>query len=236
MKVIAFPFAGGDKYSYNFLKPYLFENGISMECFDYPGRGNLSQDNFCSTMEDLIDLLSSKLLQTGVLENEDYIFYGHSMGGIVAFLVTNVMEKSTAKKPLRLIVSGCKAPSRRIEKEIHKLESEEFWRELIDMGGTPPEILLENEAVKYYESILRADFKLIFNYEHDTTSILNVPIDVFYGSQEIHNKKEVSLWNLETRKSINLLECKGNHFFIYENAKYIANHFLQVFRMLSTRN
>lgn len=233
MKVIAFPFAGGDKYSYNFLKPYLLKSKIKMECFDYPGRGDLSEDNFCEKIDDLVEYLFLGLLHNDIIEDEDYIFYGHSMGGVVALLVSQFVEKSFVKNPLKLVVSGCKAPSILINKKIHNLQSEEFWAKLIEMGGTPPEIILENDLKEYYEPILKADFKLISDYNYVTNSKLNVPIDVFYGSQEIHDERDVSSWNLETRKSTSILRCNGNHFFIYENAQYIANHFIHVFRKLS---
>lgn len=39
MKLIAFPFAGGNKYSFDFLRPYLKSNKMALRVLEYPGRG-----------------------------------------------------------------------------------------------------------------------------------------------------------------------------------------------------
>lgn len=228
MKVIAFPFAGGNKYSYNFLNSFLAPFNISMEVFEYSGRGDRINESLCDSIDSIVKDLLPRVLKR-ITEEDDYIIYGHSMGALVGYLINCKIEELSFKNPLRLIVSGRKSPSTEREQKISQLLSDEFWIELIKLGGIPDEI--EKLLRDFFEPILRADFQVVENYTHKTDVPLKIPIDVLYGNEELENESDFQNWKKETTNIVELKEFNGNHFFIYEHAQDIANHFIRTFQI-----
>ncbi len=78
--------------------------------------------------------------------------------------------------------------------------------------------------------ILRADFKVVEEYIYQKKNKLNIPIDVLYGNEEIDVETDIFKWKEESLKQVNIFEFKGDHFFIYEHTKNIANHLIRGFR------
>ncbi len=234
MKIIAFPFAGGNKYAYTFLNALLAPLDISMDVLEYPGRGDRIKESFCTSIEAILEDLFPQVLQT-ISEEEDYIIYGHSMGALVAYLVCKKIEESSVRNPKKLVVSGRKAPGVIKTNKIGQLPSQEFWKELMKLGGIPKEIEHETVLKDFFESILRSDISIVENYEHDVSSgkPLQTPIDVQYGSEELENESDFEDWKQETISVARLKEFSGNHFFIYEHAQDIIDHFRTPFQIVT---
>ena len=231
MKVIAFPFAGGNKYSFDFFKPYLLNNNISLEVFEYPGRGQRMRENLIASMEAVVNDLFPKVLSSINNDEDSYIIYGHSMGAIIAYLICEQIERrKDIIKPKRMIVSGRTAPSIFSDEITYHLPSDIFWEKVFDMGGVPEGIIKESAIKDFYEPILRNDFKAIEEYEYEEAIPLSIPIDVLYGDEECKNKKDFLDWSQETTNEVNFYTFKGNHFFVHNYAQDIANHFIQGFR------
>lgn len=230
MKVIAFPFAGGNRYSFEFLRPYLDRRGIGLHVLEYPGRGKRIKerlrDSIAEIAADAFERLEKAINNTG-----EYLIYGHSMGALIGYLVSKKLEKSPLLIPRKLIVSGREAPCCKQAPEIRSnLESDAFWKRVADLGGVPKEVLKVDELKEFYEPILRSDFSAVEDFDNSDTKKLNIPIDVFYGREEgLEYHPEVDKWNEATTKQVRIYEKSGDHFFIYEHATAIADHMLQAF-------
>ncbi|NQY06730.1 MAG: thioesterase [Flavobacteriaceae bacterium] len=223
MKVLAFPFAGGNKYSFNFLKSYLNPK-IRLEVFEYAGRGNRVSEKPIDSLDSIVNDLWPNTLN--FIKEEPYIIFGHSMGGLVAFLMCHKIQKNGLKKPSKLIISGRKAPQTKREEKIWNYPSEQFWKELINLGGIPKEIQNEATLRDFFEPIIRADFKAVEEFFFQRKDLLDIPIEVLYGDKECKNKKDFLDWSQETTNEVNFYIFKGNHFFIHDYAQDIANHFI----------
>ena len=111
MKIIVFPFAGGNKYSFNNYFPINY-NTTRLE---YPGRGLRNKEDLIENIYELInDLLPQFQKEIDVCD--DYIIYGHSMGALVGYLICTELEKLGLKLPVKLVVSGAKPPKYSREK------------------------------------------------------------------------------------------------------------------------
>ena len=217
MKIIAIPFAGGNKYSFNnFIKSLVLEN---------PGRGLRIKEDLIENIYELInDLLPQ--FQKEIDACDDYIIYGHSMGALVGYLICKEIEKQGLKPPVKLVVTGAKAPKYSKEKTLSNLSNESFWKEISKLGGIPKELNNHPELIEYFTPILKADFKCIENYQYDkNSSKLTIPIDVFYGSDEEITQAEAEAWQEETAANVNVTELKGNHFFIFEHKDFFVEYF-----------
>lgn len=223
MKVLAFPFAGGNKYSFDFLKPYLNPK-IQFEVLEYAGRGNRVSEKPIDSIDSVVDDLWLNTLN--FIKEESYIIYGHSMGALIAFLLCHEIQKKGLKKPFKLIVSGKKAPQAKREEKIWNYPSEQFWKKLISLGGIPEEIQNESTLREFFEPIIRVDFKVVEEFFFQRRDLLDIPIEVLYGDKEFDRENDFLDWNLETSGGVTFYKFRGNHFFIHDYAQDIANHFI----------
>lgn len=83
-------FAGGNRYSYNFLKEY-FDKEFEFIPMELPGRGNRLNEKLVTNK---IDAVKDYINQIKSLRNnQPYLIYGHSMGASLGLLVAEKMEK-----------------------------------------------------------------------------------------------------------------------------------------------
>jgi external thioesterase TEII len=222
MKIIIFTFAGGNKYSFNFLKKdALFDS--NMIVLEYPGRGNRISESLLDNIDQIVDDCFSRLVNE--IDAQDYLIYGHSMGGLIGYLVCKKIQNHNVALPVKLVVSGVNAPSVERKKNISSLSDFLFWDEVCKMGGVPVEFLDNDELINFYTPILKADFKAIEEYKYVNESKLDVPIDVFYGVDENIFDYEIQNWQEETNREVVIKRVKGGHFFIYKNVNLLLDSF-----------
>lgn len=201
-KIIALPFGGGNKFSYN----KLYNNVNTIEYTRY-------EQYF---INDIIEEISKI--------NMEYFIYGHSMGGLIGYLVCQKLQEENLPMPKKLIVSGKKAPNVPRKKNISHLSDNEFWNKILALGGVPNEMQNYPELIEYYLPILKHDFKLVESYQYEKKPKLNIPIDVFYGSKEA-TEEEMRGWQDETTEEVTITKLPGNHFFIFDYMEYFRNYF-----------
>lgn len=201
-KIFAFPFGGGNKYSFNSIYR-------DLTTFEY----NRSE-------QFLIRSFINEILK---IKKEYYIF-GHSMGALMGYLVCQKLQEENLPMPQQLIVSGKKSPAIPRDKKISHLPDEKFWNEVIELGGIPDKMQNYPELLEFYLPILRHDFKLVESYQYEKKPKLNIPIDVFYGSEEA-TEEEMIGWQDETTEKVTITQLPGNHFFIFDHVEYFRNYF-----------
>lgn len=211
--IIAFPFAGGNKYSFQ----KIFNNSLLFNVIEYSNIMITSSENLI--LDSIIEDLFLK-----IPTSEEYIIYGHSMGSLIGYLLCQKLQEENLPMPKKLIVTGKKAPSIPRNKKIACLPDEEFWLEIIALGGIPDEMQNYPELIEYYLPILRHDFKLVESYEYENKPKLNIPIDVFYGSEEA-TEEEMIGWQDETTEKVTIIQLPGNHFFIFNHIEYFRTYF-----------
>ncbi len=223
LNLYCLPFAGGNKYSYReFIeKAPSFLNIITLE---YPGRGSMIKEPLLSDINALVDNLFKQI--SNEIDDTNYGFYGHSMGGLISYLLTLKIIESKKRAPSHLFItgtSGPSAPSRQEEKKRYLLDRKEFIEEIKGLDGMPEEILQNEELLYYFEPILRSDFKLSENYIYQDHAPLNIPITVITGTDEDMELEDVQLWQKETTFKVDFKRMPGKHFFIFKQAKTIID-------------
>lgn len=221
LNVFCLPFAGGNKYSYRDYKERA-PSAINFISLEYPGRGAKVREPLLSSTADLVNCLYNDILTT--FDGRDYVLYGHSLGGLLSYLLTRKLIEHGHKPPVHLFITGTTGPSSnsRIERKRHLLPKKEFIQELKDLQGMPDEILNSNELLEFYEPILRSDFKASENYVYENCEPLDIPITVMTGIEEDMEDRDIKLWQKETKHNVDFKQFPGNHFFIYKHAKEIV--------------
>lgn len=219
--LIVFPFAGGNAYSYRAMTKHL-EGEYDIICPELPGRGELADSPAEEDSSKLIDFIFLKWIKPLHLK-APYVLYGHSMGGLLVYLLLQKIVKEKIRLPLHIVVSGRNSPSIKRKKIISTYASEAFWNELKEMGGVPEAILADEEMKQYFEPILRSDFRLVETYQYLPVAPNTVPITVIFGSDEDIKKEDLFLWKQETTAAVDFIELPGGHFFIFEQVTSIVS-------------
>jgi surfactin synthase thioesterase subunit len=222
INIICLPFAGGNKYSYRAYSGS-YTASLNFVTLEYPGRGARIKEALIFNLVDLVDDLYSQCI--ALINEGDYALYGHSMGGLISYLLAKKILANNLNVPKHLFMTGTVGPSApaRLEKKRSLLGKEAFLQEIKDFGGMPDEILKNDELLDFFEPILRADFTVSESYRHSASPPLNIPITVITGSQEDMEINEIKTWQRETTEPVDFKVLSGGHFFIYEHVERIVN-------------
>ena len=211
------PFAGGNKYSYREFveKAPSFLNLISL---DYPGRGARIKEPLPSDINEVVEDLYKQVSK--MIDHQDYAIYGHSLGGLMAYLLTAKLLDNNLRPPSHIFITGTTGPSAlsRTEKKRHEMNQTDFIQEIKDLGGMPDEILNNEELLYYFEPILRSDFKISEEYVYEERAPFNIPITVITGTEEDMELEDIQLWQKETSHIVDFKRLPGKHFFIFDHA------------------
>ncbi|RBP02127.1 thioesterase II family protein [Rossellomorea aquimaris] len=221
IKLFCFPYAGGSSNSIFFKFRKEVNQNIDVIPIELKGRGSRFTEPFYESFEELIEDVYS-IIDPETIESE-YAFFGHSMGAKIAYYLCDRNEKLCSPQPVHLFLSGALPPTRRaFERKIYLYNNDDFFKEVIKLGGTPREVQENKELQKIYIPILKNDFKLLDTI--DFIPDLKFPIDfsVLYGTNENINIPKLFEWSTHTEKSCEFYEFGGNHFFINSNVGKIS--------------
>ncbi|MDY0091959.1 MAG: alpha/beta fold hydrolase [Candidatus Vecturithrix sp.] len=227
MEVFFLPFSGGTSYSYQKFKP-LFPKTITMVAFELPGHGKRIREplltDIHAMVEDLYEQLRLKLfddIQSRL--HAPYAIYGHSLGALLAYLLTIRIVQEALPHPLHLFVSGHQGPTiPEKEKNLHLLPRQEFILRLQQYGGIPREVAEHQELMDLFAPMIQADFQAISDYHYTPAPKLDLPITALFGSEEEIARQDVSAWQEVTIQAIQVHEFPGKHFFIFEQTEVIV--------------
>ncbi len=212
-------FAGGNVYSFNFLKDYVGQD-FEFIPLELPGRGRRHGEPLLTHKPDAI---ADYIRQIRALRSDaPYVIYGHSMGATLGYSVARHMEQINDPAGL-LVVSGNSGPgsSRRPYKR-YLLDDIAFKEELKELGGMSDEVLESEELYRFFAPVMRADFELLEKDDYmERHMTMSTPIYAIMGLEE-ERCQDITNWS---RFSSGLFRFKiftGNHFFIHQHPGALA--------------
>lgn len=145
----------------------------------------------------------------------EYLFYGHSMGALVAYRVARALVERDGAGPKRLMVGAFPAPhlAHRLG-AVHRLPDPELARWLLSVSDIPV-TLLEDWRLARAVDRLRADLRLCETHDRAApVTPLPCPIDVFAGvGDQLVRVEDAKAWTRYTKRSCELYRVPGGHFF-----------------------
>ncbi|MEL7147716.1 MAG: alpha/beta fold hydrolase [Bacteroidota bacterium] len=218
INLFCFPFAGGSKYSYRSYQDHLPAN-IVLRNVEIPGRGSRANETPFTSLEQIADDIFSQIKDELY---QPYAFYGHSMGGLLTYLLSQRVVANGLPKPLSLFVTGAIGPSAKYRGLIdYKLPRAEFFDQLKKLGGSPEEVLNNELLMEFFEPVLRADFEAVATYQYQQQKVMDIPISVIIGDQEKATPEEAQLWERESTSPVDVAVYSGDHFFIFQHQESI---------------
>ena len=212
-RLFLFPYAGGGPAVFHKWTTEL-PNHLEAWIAHYPGRGSRHKESLIRGVFTLAEKLSQAIQP---LLDKPFAFFGHSLGGLVAFELTRHLRQNHLPQPQILFVSACGAPHiPDPHPPIHLLPDSEFLKSLQQLNSISSELLHQPDIVQLSLPILHADFEAMESYVYNTdASPLRCPIVAFGGSDDPRVSRErVEGWALHTNVGFRSQYFPGDHFFI----------------------
>lgn len=228
LQLICFPFAGGGTSPYRFwLQHQSTKMGISAVLL--PGRETRIRETPVSDINLICDSIITALLRH--YHGKRLIFFGHSMGSMLAYEVAIHLE-SAHQWPVRAIfVSGRKPPHKCISGDFHQAPEEDFVREIQRLGGTPTSIFEDAEMRNILLPMLRSDYALLENYRLVQPRPLGCAIYTCCGDQDTEaSVEEMRSWQDLSRARCAHRVFQGGHFYLSDknNQKSLSLYLAEV--------
>lgn len=227
LRIFAFPYSGAGATAY-YHWAQLFKNSpIDFIGVQPPGRENRLEEipysNLSLLVEDLLPAIRPLL-------DKPFIFFGHSLGALIAFELCRALQCENLPLPQHLFISAFRSPEHPApEPKLHGLSDKGVIDGLRCYGGTPKAILDNPELLALFLPLLRADFSLHETYSYQQEPPLSCPITALSGIDDnIVSSKKMRNWQQQTSHDFRLIHYAGNHFFLHEQHENIVNRLKQV--------
>lgn len=212
VRLFCFPYAGGSASTFRGW-PAALSPEVEVRPVQLPGRGpRMGEAPFAvahALVEAFLPVMARYL-------DKPFAFFGHSMGGAIAFELSRRLRRACGVEPRHLFISARRAPH--LEHRgpiIYNLPEPEFREELRQLGGTPAEVLEHPELMEMLIPLLRADISVSQTYRCDTRHSLTCPLTVFGGLRDECDEPEgLAAWREHTVGRFDLKMFEGDHFFI----------------------
>lgn len=229
LRLFCFPYAGGSSYTFERWVDVL-PNTVEICPIELPGRRRRFREPLYKRLDLLITDLSLAIVP---YLDKPFIFFGHSMGGLVSFELTRLLREKYNVSPVHLLISARSATQLPPSKPpIHNLDDEAFKQEVIRLGGTPQALLDNKEMLDLIIKTLKADFEVIETHTYQPETPLNIPLTVFGGANDLEvTPEELAAWEEQTSANFSLKMFEGGHFFIEEQRSLLLNLVSNILRL-----
>ncbi len=230
--LICFPYAGGGGNIFVPWKEYM-PASVELIAVNFPGRGMRMNETPFTQVDTLLPALSNALLPH---LQKPFIFFGHSLGALIAFELAHYLRQHYNKEPVHLMPAGRRAPH--VEKKqppIYHLPEKEFIQEVERLNGTPKEVLENPELMELVMPTLRADFEMAETYQFVEKGKLTCPISFYYGLQDkVKNQDNHAAWSQHTNNTYQSYAFPGDHFFLHTDKRQLLEQLHKDLLSIST--
>lgn len=211
--VLLLPYAAGSAYSLDDWVDQVPEDAVVIGA-QYPGRGPRVDEPAAESLQVIADAISADLLR--LFPNAPAVVIGHSMGAIIAFELASRLE--AVDHPVRHLICSSARPAsaRRLDPEpLHEYPTSELLAALRQRGGLPDEALEASDLLEMLEPVVRADFRMLFNYTFSANGHrLRAPILALGGREDpVVSRSDLAAWATLTDGEFDLQMFSGGHFF-----------------------
>ncbi len=216
IRLFCFHHAGGSAASFR-TWPSPLGNRIEVCAVQTPGRENLFVVARHRRIETLLQDLMPRLRPW---LDRPFAFFGHSLGGLVAFAAASNLDRVGGPLPRLLQVSGCRPPHLPpIRPDLSEAPEEELISALRDLGSNSFAALENLELRNLMMPVLRDDLAIAESCRHSQPDrLLPCPISVFAGAEDVSAEPNaLHEWEKYTRDQFRLRIMPGGHFFIEQS-------------------
>ncbi|HEV3382016.1 MAG TPA: alpha/beta fold hydrolase [Trebonia sp.] len=219
-RLICFPHAGGSASAFLPLSQLLSPE-LDIQAVQYPGRQDRRAEPPIGTIEDLARELFAVL--RAHTDDRPLAFFGHSMGALVAFELARLLERDGDRPPVRLFLSGRRAPSAERAGNKHPRSDAAIIAQLRELNGTDARLLDDEEIVQMVLPALRADYAAVDAYQGSDAQV-SCPITALTGDGDPQvTPDEARAWRNHTTSESDLHIFTGGHFYLFQHLRAIGD-------------
>jgi medium-chain acyl-[acyl-carrier-protein] hydrolase len=226
IRLFFFPHAGGGASTF-FQWSRLLPAFVNSCAIQLPGRETRFREPLHREIRPLVQTMTA-VLQPYL--DEPFVFWGHSMGALLAFEVARTLQQQNLL-PQRLLVSGHNAPHvPYADPHVHQAPRADFIAALQKLNGIPEMVLENEELLNLVLPILRGDFQLVETYKYHDGLPLSCPITVLDGaSDEKTNDTDLQAWQKQTTLPLEMFSFPGDHFFLFDYQPQLVSKVTHLF-------
>ncbi len=221
LKIFMFHSMGAGASMFN---DFLYDapEGTDVYAVQLPGRENRKDEMLYTDLNQLLDDLEVAILP---LLDSDFVMYGHSFGGIIAFELTRRLRNGYGKEPLHFFSSATMAPQMTVtwkNRDVLKQSaiSSNSEQKLIGLMSYIDDL----DYVKKILPILRLDMALLIGYDYEDDREFAFPITVFSAIEdEVTLPEEMAPWQAHTNSIFRQELVHGDHWFVSRNKDFIRD-------------
>jgi len=187
---------------------------VEICCLQMPGRESRVREPAFKAVSELVPALVNAL--TPWLQ-QPYVFFGHSLGALIAFEVANAVRRAGIGPPRHLFVSASHAPQLPWPyPPVHHLDDLDFLNEVqMRYESVPRQVFQDPDLRSLVLPGLRGDFALVETYQYAKKPALDCPISAFGGDQDTTVPTEsLAAWGHQTCSTFRMQMLPGKHLFL----------------------
>ncbi|MFD5697153.1 thioesterase II family protein [Streptomyces lasiicapitis] len=209
VRLVCFPHAGGSATFY-FPVSAALASDCDVVALQYPGR----QDRRNEPNVDDIGVLADRMAPlVEPLFDRPVVFFGHSMGAILAFEVARRLQ-GRGHTPAMLFASGRRAPSTHRVENVHQRDDDGLIADMKTLSGTDAQVLGDEELLRMVLPALRSDYRAIETYAPESATV-DCPITALVGDDDPKaTVPEAEEWRAHTTAAFHIQVYRGGHFYL----------------------
>jgi len=212
LRLFCLPYAGGGPSFYSRWQAD-FPDEIEVCALELPGHGRRLREAAFRQAGPLVAAMADGLAP---YLDVPFAFFGHSMGGLLAFELARALRRAGGPVPGALFLSGASAPQLpKTRPPLWNLPDAEFIRGLRDYGGMSDEALAVPGLVELFLPALRADFEVVDTYELEPGEPVDCPVYLYGGEQDpLDTPARIAAWSNAIPNVVSVEFFSGGHFYL----------------------
>ncbi|GLR45335.1 hypothetical protein GCM10007880_58520 [Mesorhizobium amorphae] len=159
-----------------------------------------------------------------------FIFFGHSVGALVAYETARSLEKAGRPSPFHVVVSV--HPSADVpadEPPMYRYADDKLTDVVRSLGLVPKEALANEELLRdFILPPMRADFELAETYDRNLPTPLDAAITAMGGTHdETVNANDLDKWRQLTTSRFARIMFEGDHFYTHSRTAEVVSAVLR---------
>lgn len=222
LRLLCFPHAGGAPAAF-FPWIALLAPEIECVCVQYPGRGQRFREEPLTSIPDLVSKILPRMAD---ITDKPFAFYGHSLGGWVAFELARALRRVGLPAPEHLFLGASRSPHLGpLLPTIHELPEEAFVAAIqTRYGGIPRVIYEDREVLRLFVGAMRADFTAFELYRISPEAPLEIPMTAFAATEDdAVTPSSMQEWARHTTAEFELKRVPGGHFFSPDSIRLVVD-------------
>jgi len=213
VRVFCFPHAGGNAAAYRSW-PRGVPSGLEICPIELPGRRGRWAERPHRSCPELAREVAHAI---GRWLDRPFVFFGHSLGSLVAFEVARALRRAGGPLPRHLYASARRAPQLPAEGEmLHRLPDERLIAEVC--GGhraLPDDLAAQPDLLRQLLAPLRADLEVHETYRYTPEPPLRCAITALGGTTDpLAAVHELWAWREQAEGPFTLRMFSGGHFYL----------------------